>query len=140
MMIDVEKTIGLNMVCPVCGKKIQRFDLSMASRLSTEEGEGEGPNYQEITGACIPCDIYVKVREHRHDDRVKSIDIRDRWNKIFRSEFKTITREDIENEIAMHSNEFRDAVDGFYISNNEILSADAQKYCEEHNIRVIKGE
>lgn len=130
MMIDFEKTIGLNMFCPVCGKKIQNVTLSI---------EGEGPNHQEITGTCRPCGIYVKVHEWRHEDLLKNIDIRDRWNKIFRSEFKTITLEDIENAAATYCNGLgTSSVDGLYISTNEILSADAQKYCEEHNIRVIK--
>jgi hypothetical protein len=131
-MIDFEKTIGLNMFCPVCGKKIQNVNLSI---------EGEGPAYQEIAGTCNSCDIRVKVYEYRNDDdRSKNIGIRDRWNKIFRSEFKTITKEDIESTMATHRNGLGVTLDGYYINTNEILSADAQKYCEEHNIRVIKGE
>ncbi len=54
----------------------------------------------------------------------------------------TITQEDIENAVATHRNALGKVLNSFvlHINDNVILSADAQKYCEEHNIRVIKGE
>ena len=70
-MIDF-KDLGLNNVCPVCGKKIDIIDSHINSFYGVVR----------IKGRCTYCNSYFEVSESNDPD----LDAKTKWNKIFKSE------------------------------------------------------